>query len=31
VIGNVVLLFTAVVLIRILPTGITGRYLRRSI
>lgn len=31
VIGDVALLFAAVLLIRILPQGITGRYLRRSL
>jgi branched-chain amino acid transport system permease protein len=31
VIGNVALLLTAIVLVRILPTGITGRFLRRSL
>jgi urea transport system permease protein len=31
VIGNVALLFIAIVLIRVFPTGFTGRYLRRSI
>jgi urea transport system permease protein len=31
VMGNVALLFTAVVLLRIFPTGITGRWFKRSI
>jgi urea transport system permease protein len=31
VVGEVALLFTAIVMLRILPQGITGRFFRRSI